>query len=141
MCAMTPFDCSEGLYAHETNHKCVVPLECTGFADPVSRKCVPQCYVNDTEKVRYFGDRDKHMCVLVCPNSPDYFGDNSTYQCELSCSVATELRDPQNNRRCVTNTNCSRLPVALFGDIAAGTCVTARNCTAGTFGDNNTKKC
>lgn len=74
-------------------------------------------------------------------NSPDYFGDNSTNKCELSCQQTNEIRDPQNNRRCVTNTNCSRLPVALFGDITAATCVTARNCTAGTFGDNNTKKC
>lgn len=41
MCAMTPFDCSEGLYAHQSNHKCVLPIDCTGgFADPVSRKCV-----------------------------------------------------------------------------------------------------
>lgn len=89
MCAMTPFDCSEGLYAHETNHKCVLPIDCTGFADPVSRKCVPQCYINDTEFVRYFGDRDRRLCVLICPNNPNYFGDNSTKQCETTCTVAT----------------------------------------------------
>jgi hypothetical protein len=29
----------------------------------------------------------------------------------------------------------------LFGDKAAGTCVTALNCTSGTYGDNNTFLC
>lgn len=44
-------------------------------------------------------------------------------------------------RRCVTDNNCSRLPVALFGDSDAKTCVTALNCTTGKYGDNNTFMC
>ena len=54
-------------------------MDCTGFADPITRKCVPICFVNDT--MRFFGDRDTHMCRLVCPSNPDLFGDNSTGQC------------------------------------------------------------
>lgn len=81
------------------------------------------------------------MCVLVCPQNPNLFGDNSTGKCEATCTNPNEVRDPQNSRRCVTNNNCSRLPVALFGDRTDGTCVTARNCTNGTYGDNNTKMC
>lgn len=114
-------------------------MDCTGFADPITRKCVPICFVNDT--MRFFGDRDTHMCRLVCPSNPDLFGDNSTGQCQPSCTNPDQIRDPQNDRRCVTNNNCSRLPVALFGDRTAATCVTARNCTNGTYGDNNTKYC
>lgn len=45
-CATSSAGCSAGLYAHETNHKCVEPMECEGFADPLTRTCVPTCFSN-----------------------------------------------------------------------------------------------
>lgn len=51
------------------------------------------------------------------------------------------MKDTQNMRRCVVKNNCSRLPVAYFGDLNTGTCVVALNCSTGTYGDNNTKLC
>lgn len=80
------------------------------------------------------------MCVTICPEDPDYYGDNHTDICTYSCSSnTTEVRDPQNNRKCVTS--CSRSPLALYFDLAAGLCVTIRNCTAGTYADNYTNHC
>ena len=76
------------------------------------------------------------MCVLVCPEDPDYYGDNSTDECQGTCTEATEVRDPQNLRRCVTA--CSRTPLALYADFVDGTCVTIKNCSADYFADNAT---
>ncbi len=115
-------------------------MECTGFADPVSRHCVPICYSSAT--ILYFGDPSTKTCVLKCPEMPDYFGDNHTQQCVSTCNLgAQEMRDYQNDRRCVAKANCSRLPVALFGDPVDWTCVTAKNCTNNYYGDNFTKLC
>ena len=76
------------------------------------------------------------MCVLICPEDPDTYGDNHTHECEAACSLATEVKDPQFYRRCVTD--CSRSPLALYADFDSGTCVTAKNCTPGKFADNST---
>lgn len=80
------------------------------------------------------------MCVEVCPNNTNTFGDNNTHKCQLSCqNNTTQVRDPQYGRRCVTA--CSRTPLALYFDVLSGDCVTAKNCTNGTFADNATNRC
>jgi hypothetical protein len=86
------------------------------------------------------------MCVLICPNytanSPQgTFGDNNTDTCEELCTSASEVRDYQNNRRCVADSNCSRSPAALFADLVNKICVTALFCPLSTFADNFTNKC
>lgn len=87
ICATVPTGCAAGTYAHETNHKCVLPADCTGFADPVTQRCVPTCYFDATDT--YYGDPSTKTCVKVCPDVPNYFGDNHTHQCQVSCSLAT----------------------------------------------------
>ena len=64
-CAIVSTGCEDGLFAHESNNKCVLATSCTGFGDPVSRHCVPTCYSDAT--VKYYGDPSTKMCVLVCP--------------------------------------------------------------------------
>lgn len=137
-CATSSAGCTNGTYAHETNHKCVFPEGCTGFADPVSMHCLPTCQFNSS--VTYYGDPSTKTCVLICPSVPNYFGDNYTHQCRSSCSMNTiEVRDFQYMRRCVPA--CSRTPIALFFDLAAGNCVAVGNCTVGTYADNFTNHC
>ena len=44
-------------------------------------------------------------------------------------------------RRCVALADCSRTPLALYGDSVKSLCVTALNCSLGYYGDNNTNTC
>jgi hypothetical protein len=105
----------------------------------LTRYCISPCFASSS--VKYYGDPSTKLCVLICPDSPNYFGDNTTSQCVSSCTTGTEVRDPQYKRRCVLLNLCSRTPVALYGDDAKDLCVTALNCTAEKFGDNNTNIC
>ena len=51
------------------------------------------------------------------------------------------MRDFQNNRRCVTLTNCSTTSLFLYGDHLKDQCVVALNCSDGYYADNVTHKC
>ena len=113
-------------------------MECTGYADPLTRYCISPCFSNSS--TIYFGDPSTKKCVLICPESPNYFGDTNTQLCAATCTNS-EVRDPQYMRRCVTIGLCSRTPLALYGDAVQSLCVTALNCTLGYYGDNNTKTC
>ena len=66
LCAWNSSGCANFTYAHETNHKCVIPTECNGYADPVSRDCISPCVKVGTTVI-YFGDPSTKECVLVCP--------------------------------------------------------------------------
>ena len=135
-CAWTSAGCANFTFAHETNHLCVISAGCTGFGDPLTRYCISPCYSNSS--VKYFGDPSTKMCVLICPQVPNYFGDNTTNACVSVCSNS-EIRDWQYMRRCVNLASCSRTPLVLFGDASKTECVTAKNCSDGFYGDNNTK--
>ena len=113
-------------------------MECTGYADPVDRYCISPCQTNGTH--HYFGDPSTKICVLICPEDPDYYGDNDTKLCTATCNGAN-IRDAQHLRRCVNLTDCSRTPLALYGDVDKKLCVVARNCSDGYYGDNNTNTC
>jgi len=145
VCVTAYAGCGNGTYGDDDDNKCELPgPNCLNFADPATRSCVDSC--PDTSSYRYFGDSSTSMCVLICPNmtanSPEgTFGDNDTKICEETCTIATEVRDFQNNRRCVADWNCSRTPIALFADLVNKICVTAPNCPADTFADNFTTKC
>lgn len=113
-------------------------MECTGFADPISRYCINPCFRNGT--FVYFADNSTRMCVLVCPDFPDFYGDNATQSCVYNCPNIT-VRDPQGNRRCVNITTCSVSPLFLYGDAVKNLCVTALNCSDGYYADNITHQC
>ena len=51
------------------------------------------------------------------------------------------MRDWQYLRRCINIGDCSRTPLALYGDDVQNLCVTALNCSDGYYGDNNTNIC
>ena len=138
LCVWNSTGCAPFTFAHETNHKCVRSMECTGFADPISRYCINPCFKNDT--FIYFADNSTRMCVLVCPDFPDFYGDNATQSCVYDCPGIT-VRDPQGNRRCVNITTCSVSPLFLYGDAVKNLCVTALNCSDGYYADNITHQC
>jgi hypothetical protein len=83
LCVWNSTGCANFTFAHETNHKCVVSLECTGYGDPLTRYCINPCYKNAS--LIYYADDSTKMCVVVCPDVPNYFGDNSTQSCVLTC--------------------------------------------------------
>ena len=36
-CVHTPYDCEDGLFAHETDHKCVNATDCDGYGDVITK--------------------------------------------------------------------------------------------------------
>lgn len=73
LCAWTSAGCMNLTYANNASSSCVVPMECQGFADPVSRYCISVCQ-NLADAQIYFGDSSTKNCVLTCPEDPDTFG-------------------------------------------------------------------
>ena len=62
-------------------------MDCAGFADPLTRKCIPTCFANSS--LSYYGDPSTKTCVLVCPDIPNYYGDNNTHTCVYNCTINT----------------------------------------------------
>jgi len=65
LCAWNSNGCANFTFAHESNHKCVDSMDCTGFGDPITRNCITTCSSNTS--IRYFGDASTKKCVLICP--------------------------------------------------------------------------
>lgn len=87
----------------------------------------------------YFTDPNTHTCVTLCPELNDLYSDGRI--CTNLCSGG-KYKDYQANRSC--QVDCSRTPLALFGNPATHYCVLPVGCPTSPsqyYADNNTLLC
>lgn len=133
LCTNVKTECSNLTYADYTQRKCVNATSCSTntYADPFTKGCESGC-----SNVSYFGDPYIHTCVTLCSEVPEQY--SQLGYCVTACT-GNRFADFQDSRKC--NVNCSRTPIALYGNKNTWKCVIPVNCPANHYADNLTLTC